>query len=120
METGLHHLMYSGTTSPDELFVFHIRVHKLMQEASRMRDGSEFDPAMDPTSPGSTSIMPKLLYLKSLRSRLIDLVAQSLASGEKTGSHHTSCCSNYEATADFDYLALRSLQSICTLCGVVH
>lgn len=73
MDGALRAVEDSKVGSTDEAFAFHVRLHKLKQEATYIRQQREADLAHTETGAVSTSV-PGLLYLKSLRGQLHDLV----------------------------------------------
>lgn len=85
METGINAISFSSMTPSDSCFSFHVRLHILMQEAAQVRERCEMGLTSGKSSSEASSI-PNVLYLKSLRSKVHELVTNCLEQANQKGS----------------------------------
>lgn len=73
MEEALRVITISQSCPVDQLFVFHVRLQLLKQKADDIRQQDETDYARTGATPASSA--PRLLYIKTLRRQLNELMS---------------------------------------------
>lgn len=88
MDEALRVIETSKMWPTDEAFAFHVRLHVLKQKAAHIREQREAEVARTPTTASATTTsLPGLLYLKSLRGQLHELMALAPPSLHQRGEY---------------------------------